>query len=140
MEPEGRTLSRAQYVSIAAFRHRLRRFLSFSEAAAAAVGLPVQQHQALLAIAGDPGPEPPTIGTLAEQLIIAPHTAAELVSRMVEAGLVTKTQAGPDRRKQRLALTPKAAALLSALTEAHLKELEQLKPLLIQAAKGPDEP
>jgi len=137
-KPGTGTLSRAQYVSIAAFRHQLRRFLSFSEAAAAAAGLPVQQHQALLAIAGDPGPEPPTIGTLAEHLIVAPHTAAELVSRMAEAGLVTKTQAGSDRRKQHLALTAKAEAVLATLTEAHLQELEQLRALLTQAAAKPD--
>ena len=55
-----------------------------------AAGLPSQQHQALLAIAGHAGPEPPTVGTLSEQLIVAPHTAAELVSRMAEAGLVAK--------------------------------------------------
>jgi DNA-binding MarR family transcriptional regulator len=127
-------LSRAQYVAIAAFRHRLRRFLSFSETVANAAGLPAQQHQALLAIAGHPTSEPPTIGGLAEQLIVAPHTAAELVSRMVEAGLVTKAPSEADRRRQELALTPKAAALLAGLTRAHLAELDSLQTFLARAA------
>ena len=127
------TLSRAQYVAIAAFRHQLRRFLSFSEAAAAAAGLPAQQHQALLVIAGHAGTSPPTVGTLAEQLIVAPQTAAELVSRMAASGLVTKAASRDDRRRLDLALTPKAASLLARLTEAHLRELESLQAVLALA-------
>ena len=127
------TLNREQYVAIAAFRHQLRRFLSFSEAAAASAGLPTQQHQALLAIAGHNGMEPPTVGGLAEQLIIAPQTAAELVSRMVASNLVTKTASRSDRRRFELALTPKASALLTELTNAHLRELETLQAALTPA-------
>lgn len=106
--------------------------MAFSEAAAA--GLPVQQHQALLAIAGHPGSEPPTVGLLAEPLIIAPHTAAELVARMSAAGLVTRTVSRTDRRRQDLALTPKAAATLAKLTEVHLRELDSLQGALARAA------
>lgn len=133
-------LSREQYVAIAAFRHQLRRFLAFSETVAAAAGLPVQQHQALLAIVGHAGPEPPTVGALAEQLIVAPHTAAELVSRMAEAGLVTKTPSKTDRRKLELVPTPKAASLLATLTQAHLQELEALETVLARAAERPTVP
>ena len=130
------TLSREQYQAIAGFRHELRRFLSFSEAAAAGAGLPPQQHQALLAIAGHAGPEAPTAGSLAEQLIVAPHTAAELVSRMIEAGLLTRTTSASDRRRQELALTGKAAALLARLTKAHLQELANLEAVLVRALGG----
>jgi hypothetical protein len=42
----------SQYAAIASFRLELRRFLTFSEAAATEAGVPPQQHQALLAIAG----------------------------------------------------------------------------------------
>ncbi len=127
------TLSREQYAAIAAFRHALRRFVFFSEAAAVAAGLPPQQHQALLVIAGHPGPALPSVGDLAEQLIIAPHSAAELASRMQEAGLLTKSRSGSDRRRQELSLTPKAAALLARLTETHLRELLDLEPALTRA-------
>lgn len=133
------TLSREQYIGIAGFRHQLRRFLSFSEAAAAEAGLPAQQHQALLAIAGHAGAEPPTVGTLADQLVVAPHTAAELVSRMVVSGLVSKTPSKIDRRRLDLALTSKAFALLAKLTQAHLRELETLQAslsLAIERAKA----
>jgi DNA-binding MarR family transcriptional regulator len=126
-------LSPAQYVAIAAFRHRLRRFLAFSASAAGEAGLPPQQHQALLAIAGHQGEAPPSVGLLAEQLLIAPHTAAELASRMVSAGLMTKAPSEQDRRRVELALTPKARALLERLTAAHLRELKSLEPELIRS-------
>lgn len=126
-------LDQTQYRAIAAFRYELRRFLSFSEAEAAAAGLPPQQHQALLSIAGHPGDGTPSVGALADQLLVAPHTAAELVSRMVEAGLVTKTPSARDRRRMDLALTPKAEALLLKLTAVHLEELKTLEPALARA-------
>jgi len=127
-------LTAAQFAAIAAFRYELRCFLAFSEAAAAEVGLPAQQHQALLAIMGEADkPSPPSIGGLAELLLIAPHTAAELVARMVEAGLVVKTPCANDRRRAELTLTPKARALLDQLTAAHLEELKTLEPALARA-------
>ncbi len=129
-------LSQAQYAAIAAFRFELRRFLAFSEAAAAAEGLPPQQHQALLAIAGRGGAEPATVGALADQLMVAPHTAAELVSRMVEAGLLIKTPSQADRRRLDLSLTGQAEELLGRLTAAHLQELSTLEPALIRALGG----
>ena len=101
-------LSQAQYAVLAAFRYELRRFLAFSEGAALEAGLPPQQHQAILAIAGHAGPEPPTVGWLADQLLIAPHTAVELVARMVEADLLTKTRSTQDRRRMDLSPTEKA--------------------------------
>jgi DNA-binding MarR family transcriptional regulator len=70
---------------------------------------------------------------IAEQLLVAPHTAAELVSRMVEAGLLTKTRGTQDRRRMELAITPKAEILLSQLTAAHLEELRTMEPALIRA-------
>lgn len=135
------TLTRNQYAAIAAFRHRLRRFLVFSEDAAAAVGLPAQQHQALLVVAGHVGPEPPGVAAVAAGLIVAPHSAAELVQRMVAAGLLTKTRSRSDARRQELALTPKAEALLQSLTQAHLRELAQLgQALAVAMPPEPDAP
>ncbi|WP_340317362.1 MarR family winged helix-turn-helix transcriptional regulator [Rhizorhabdus argentea] len=133
---DGTGLSRADYSAIAAFRYQLRRFLAFSEGAAAAVGLPPQQHQALLAIAGHVGSSPPTIGLLAEQLLVAPHTAAELAARMVESELLAKVPSAQDRRRMELSLTPKAQKLLSELTSAHAEELKTLAPALARALGG----
>ena len=126
-------LSRSQSAALADFRYRLRRFLAFSEAAAAQAGLPAQQHQALLTLAGHEGRGPATVGLLADHLLIAPHTAAELVARMVEAGLLTKARGTEDRRRVELTLTPRATETLGALTDAHLAELRHLGPALIAA-------
>jgi DNA-binding MarR family transcriptional regulator len=79
------------------------------------------------------GRTPATVGLLAEHLLIAPHSAAELVARMVEGGLLTKTRAVEDRRRSELALTPRAEALLRTLTAAHLEELRGLAPALAEA-------
>jgi DNA-binding MarR family transcriptional regulator len=127
----GEGLSAPQFAALAAFRYELRRFLAFSEAAAAEVGLPAQQHQALLTLMGHGGA--PSVGLLAEQLMIAPHTAAELVSRMVEAGLIEKTPSAQDRRRMELKATPKAEGLMHRLTTAHLKEIGTLEPALARA-------
>jgi DNA-binding MarR family transcriptional regulator len=126
-------LTRAQYVALAAFRYELRRFLAFSEDAAHGAGLPPQQHQALLVIAGFDGADAPTVGTLSERLMIAPHTATELTARMVEAGLISKLPSERDRRKVRLTLTAKAEALLARLSAVHLDELRSLEPALTAA-------
>jgi DNA-binding MarR family transcriptional regulator len=123
----------SQYAAIAAFRMELRRFLAFSEAAATAAGVPPQQHQAVLAIAGHTGTEPPSVGTIAEYLLIAPNSAAELVTRMVEGGLLVKTPSRLDRRRTELALTEAASDLLHRLTAAHLRELKTLEPALMRA-------
>jgi len=134
LEPARETgLLPEQYAAIAAFRFELRRFQEFSKAAAKAAGLPPQQHQALLTIAGHTGPEPPSIGTIAEQLIIASNAAAELVTRMVDAALLTKTPSCQDRRRMELTLTRQALVLLDQLTAVHLEELRTLEAALKHA-------
>ncbi|MDK1477737.1 helix-turn-helix domain-containing protein, partial [Sinorhizobium sp. 6-117] len=84
-------LTRADYESLATLRYTLRKFLDFSTSAAQEAGLPPQQHQALLAIKGLPVGETMTVGMLAEKLLIAPHTATELATRLVKAGYVLRT-------------------------------------------------
>jgi DNA-binding MarR family transcriptional regulator len=126
-------VSREEYAAIAAFRFELRRFLAFSEQAAGGFGLPTQQHQALLAIAGHLGPKRPNVGLISEQLLISPAAAAELVSRMVAAGYLDKRSGAEDRRRSELEITEKGHALLDRLTAVHLEELQVLEPVLARA-------
>ena len=118
------------YRRLAEFRHALRRFLAFSEAAARQAGITPQQHQALLAIKGAPTPEGVTVGYLAGQLLLQPNSAAELVDRMVNCGLLTRQEAPDDRRRVVLTLTPSAEKALHALSAAHIRELRQSAPVL----------
>lgn len=120
------------YRMLAAFRHGLRQFLTFSEEAARAAGLPPQQHQAILAIKGHAGGEAMSVGDLAEQLLVRHNSAVELVNRLVRARLVTRVADKADRRRVTLALTAKAEKILAALSAAHLAELRRSGPLLVE--------
>ena len=78
-----RKLTHGDYRVLAEFRAQLRQFLLFSENAARKAGLQPRQHQALLAIKGFADA---TVGELAARLGIRPHSAAELVNRLVGRG------------------------------------------------------
>lgn len=129
-------LSDEDYEALANFRHTLRHFMDFSASAALEAGLPAQQHQALLAIKGYRAPYPMTVGVLAERLIIAPHTATELVGRLEAAGYVSRRADPNDRRRQTLGLTDKAETALRQLTAIHLKEIREMAPRLISVLRS----
>jgi DNA-binding MarR family transcriptional regulator len=131
MSAASHKVTKSDYAALAAFRHALRRFVVFSEGAAAAEGVPPQQHQALLAIKGHPNGGAISIGELAESLVIRHNTAVELSDRMDAAGLITRGQSTEDRRRMLLTLTPKAEAVLAQLSATHVDELRRITPLLI---------
>jgi DNA-binding MarR family transcriptional regulator len=131
-KPKARRLSHADYAALARLRQALRRFTSFSAAAAHAAGLPTQQHQALLAIKGYPCGKAMTVGALAEQLLITPHAATELVDRLVDSGLISRSKDAKDRRRLKLALTRKAERVLHSLSLVHLKEIRETLPALLE--------
>src|SRR3546814_2062783 len=76
----GARLTAADYQTLATFRHALRKFIAFSETEAALAGLMPQQHQALLAIKAMSRSGAPSVGEVAEYLMIRPHSAVELRS------------------------------------------------------------
>lgn len=123
-------VSSSDYQALAAFRHALRQFLRFSEAAAEAVGLTPRQYQALLAIKGMPTKQRPMIGELAVQLQIRHHSAVGLVDRLVAQGLTTRHISPEDRRRVQVGLTPRGERMLQRLASAHRAELRQLAPHL----------
>ena len=122
--------SQADYELLSEFRYLIRRFLEFSQGAARAIGLTPRQHQALLAVKGFPEGRLATIGELAERLLIRHHSAAELVDRLAEAGLIIRSHDSNDQRRVFLRLTAKAEKYLMKLSEAHLDELRKIKPIL----------
>lgn len=124
------TLTKAHYQSLASFRHALGGFLLFSREAARAAGIPPQQHQALLAIMGFPGPGTMTVGELAVRLHVQHHGAVNLVDRLMKRGLVRRKTSKEDRRRVHVELTAKGEALIRRLSAAHWEELRQIKPEL----------
>ena len=137
-------LTQTDYETLAAFRHALRRFLGFSEKAAHDAGLTPAQHQALLVIKARQGRDESAvtgIGQLAEALLIAPHSATELATRLEAAGLVGRIADSRDKRRTGLVLTERAEDILAELTRAHRREVRLLAPELmaiIQALGAPD--
>lgn len=123
-------LSKSDYEALAEFRYALRKFLGFSEAAAAEHGVTPQQYQALLAIEGFPGRNWVTIGELAEQMRIAHHSAVGLANRMEAMRLVKRVASPDDRRRVRVRLTPKGLKLLEKLYRVHRDELRSTGPQL----------
>jgi DNA-binding MarR family transcriptional regulator len=116
------SLTKADYEALAAFRRALRQFTAFSELAARRAGLTPQQHQALLTIKAAPGADTLIIGDLAQALMIRPHSAVELVDRLVQLGLAERREDPADHRRVRIALTPRADSILSEMSTAHFKE------------------
>lgn len=128
-----RTLHPSEYRILAEFRFALRRFLSFSEAAAGELGLAPQQYQALLAIIGLGTTEQGvTINALARTLLIKHNSAVGLVDRLQDEGLVTRKTATDDRRKVNLHLTARGVRTFEKLAAAHRTELTRLGPQLAE--------
>ncbi len=110
------------------FRTGLRRFLRWSEQAAIAADLSPAVHQLLLAIRGSGKPDGPTIGELAEYLVVRHHSAVEAVDRAQQSGLVEREADRDDLRVVRVRLTEDGDERLRRLTAQHLEELARLAP------------
>lgn len=135
MKITNETLLDADYEALANLRYRIRKFREFSMKAARSVGLSSQEHQALLAIKGLPSGKQMTAGMLADRLLISPQAATTLVDRLLEAGYIEQTAETTQRRKQTFRLTDKAEDILKRLTGAHLYEIREMAPDLMQALR-----
>lgn len=121
-------LSDEDYWRLLEFRTAIRKFLKYSKTQAAKLGLTPTQHQLLLAIRGHRGQGGPTIGDIAECLLIKHHSAVELVDRAEQAGFVKRRQDPSDQRVVRLALTRSGASKLERISRANLAEVGRLGP------------
>ena len=117
-----------EYRRLLELRTGLRRFLWWSEQQAAAAGITAAQHQLLLAVRGHDARDGPTIGDLADVLLLRHHSVVGLVDRAVSAGLVERRTDASDHRVVRLRLTTRGARTLRRLSRAHLEELGRLAP------------
>ncbi|GAB3491938.1 MarR family winged helix-turn-helix transcriptional regulator [Flexivirga lutea] len=116
----------ADYTRLLRLRTRLRKFEHWSAEQAAAMGLTASQHQLLLAIRGHKDDDGPTIGDVADYLLVRHNTAVELVNRTQELGLIDRHRDGSDHRVVRLALTEEGRKRLNALSADHIEELARL--------------
>lgn len=120
------SLSDDAYARLLALRTGLRQFQRWSEQRARTAGLTPAQHQLLLAVRGHGDPRGPTIGEVADYLLLRHHSAVGLVDRTDAAGLVRRERDADDHRVVRLHLTEEGARRLEALSALHLEEIERL--------------
>jgi len=121
-------LTDRDYQLLLEFRTGLRQFFRWSETQAAAAGVTPAQHQLLLVIRGQPDSRGPTIGDVADSLLLRHHSAVELVDRAETAALVRRAADVDDGRIVRVRLTAKGRRVLERLAEASLEELSRLAP------------
>ena len=84
------------------------------------------------------------MGAVAERLLIRKHTAVELVDRLEQARLVSRSADPDDGRRVRVRLTGEGERRLAALSSAHVDELNIIGPALVTIIadlrmKGPGE-
>ena len=128
-----RALSEIEYEALANLRYRIRKFRQFSGKAAEKLGLTRQQHQALLAIKGLGVGGRMSLSGLADKLFLASAEATELAASLQEAGLVSLD--AKQKRRPTVMLTAQAEGLLRRLTSAHLYEIREMAPELMQALR-----
>ena len=119
-------LSDEDYARLLALRTGLRHFQRWSEQQAQTAGVTPAQHQLLLAIRGHPDRRGPTVGEVADYLLLRHHSTVELADRADSAGLVRRNRDPDDRRIVRLQLTDLGAETLEGLSALHLEELQRL--------------
>jgi DNA-binding MarR family transcriptional regulator len=131
-----RELTDVDFRALAEFRHRLRRFIAFSEAAARQVGLEPRQHQVMLALRGLAPEREPSVQVLADQLALRHHTVVELLDRLERSGMVRRERDPVDRRRANVVLTQRGHEVLRQLSKSHLEELRTAAPELVGALNG----
>ena len=124
------SLTQADFTHLLQLRTGLRRFLRWSEEQAKAAGLTPAKHQLLLAIRGHEDPSGPTVGEIADYLVLRHHSAVGLIDRAVADGLVRRNRDAQSRSVVRITLTAAGMKRLDALSEAHLQELAHLAPTM----------
>jgi len=125
-----------EYRRLLEFRTGLRRFLRWSETEASTVGVTPAHHQLMLAVRGHDDARGPTVGDLAQHLLLRHHSTVGLVDRAAAAGLVERVPDADDARIVRVRLTGEGGARLSELSALHLQELDRLVPRMAQLWEG----
>jgi Transcriptional regulators len=132
INPSKNPVTKSEYRTLAEFRYELRKFLHFSERAAARQDLAPRQYLALLQIKGFRNEERVTVGELADRLQITAHSAVGLVNRLEEHGYVKRESCEEDRRCVFVSLTRKGERILEKLASVHRSELRKVAPLLVK--------
>jgi len=124
------------YRRLLTFRTSLRRFERWSEDQARSAGLTPAQHQLLLVSKGHDDERGPTVGQVAEYLMLQHHSAVGLIDRAEAAGFVVRVKDDRDARGMRVRLTHAGDEVLAQLTRLHLEEIRRLAPIVQSLSDG----
>ncbi|HEU5457800.1 MAG TPA: MarR family transcriptional regulator [Terracidiphilus sp.] len=125
------------FQDLAHFRHKLRKFLRFSEDAARDCGITPQQHQLMLGIAGFNGTGRANISEIADFLQEKHNSVVGLVDRAVQSGLVQRAEDAVDRRVVVLSLTKRGEEIFERLSLLHIEEVKRLRREFMGASSKP---
>ena len=127
------SIDRQRYLGLANFRYAVRSFIAASERMSADSGITSQQYQAMLAIGA--AAQPLAMKDLAEELMLQPHAAVQMVDRLQKLELAERRASPLDGRVVLVALTDKGETLLDELAARHLEEVLRQEPLLTEALR-----
>lgn len=135
-------VSNETYARLLAIRTGMRQFERWSEQQAKAAGLSAAQHQLLLAIRGHQDSRGPTIGEVANYLLLRHHSVVGLIDRAEAMGLIIRSRDHDDRRIVRMSLSPDGARRLEKLSALHVEELRRLGSHFSGVSEGltPEQP
>ena len=119
-------LCKADFERLSRFRHRLRRFLRFSEELCRDWGLTSLQYQLLLHVMGFPGRDWATISELADRLQAHHHGVVALIDRCAKMELLERRPGRTDQRVVEVHLLSKGRKVLGSLATRHQDELQLL--------------
>ena len=123
-----------KYVNLASFRLAIRQFLRYSDAVSGAAGITSQQYQVMLAISARDDASA-TLKQIAEEMLVLPHGAVQLVDRLERIGFVKRSPSAVDGRQVLVSLTGKGAKVFERLATDHLEELTRQEPLLAESLR-----
>lgn len=129
-------LSDKTYSRLLDIRTGMRRFERWSEQQAKAEGLTAAQHQLLLAIRGHDDPRGPTVGEIADYLLLRHHSVVGLINRAESLGLIHRSRDDDDGRVVRLSLSQQGAKRLEDLSKLHVEELRRLSAHFSEISEG----
>jgi DNA-binding MarR family transcriptional regulator len=122
------------FVGLAGVRRALRQFLRFSESAATSAGITTQQYQAMLAIRAS-RKRALAMKDLAEEMLIRPNGAVQLVDRLETIGMVRRDPDDRDRRVVVVSLTELGNRVIAVLAADHTAELVRHRSLLVESLR-----
>jgi DNA-binding MarR family transcriptional regulator len=115
--------STPDYATLRSFYRQMHRIVDRWDDRLRELGLHRRKFLVLVAIKSDSRTEAPSIGSLTKSTGLNRNVVREVITALVEQGLVTRAKDDGDRRRSALALTPTGEEWLEVLARGGVKDL-----------------